>query len=225
VLPIMSQTVLYLIRHGQTQWNAEHRMQGFGDSPLTELGNLQATWARDAFRNKQFAAIYASTSLRALYTAEIIRGSRQQPITTYKDLRELNMGCWEGCTVDEIRQQYPKEYQLFWKHPQLYRPSDGGETFAELQKRVVALTKKLIQRHPDQCILIVSHTIAIKTLLSHFMQQPLEQLWQTPTLHPVSLSKVIVTDNMAHVESYGDVSFHHFMPHTTSMQERAANRA
>lgn len=221
----MTQTVLYLIRHGQTQWNAEHRMQGFGDSPLTELGNLQATWARDAFRNKQFAAIYASTSLRALHTAEIIRGSRHQSITTYKDLRELSMGSWEGRTVDEIKQQDSKEYQLFWEHPQLYRPSNGGETYAELQNRVVELTQKLIQRHPDQCLLIVSHTIAIKSLLCYFMQQPLEQLWQTPFLHPVSLSKVVVTDNIAHVESYGDVSFHHFMSPTTSMQQRAASRA
>lgn len=216
----MVQTVLYIIRHGQTIWNAEHRMQGFGDSPLTELGNLQAIWARDAFYAQEFAAIYSSVSMRALHTAEIIRGNRQQPITTYADLRELSMGSWEGHTTEEIKQGNPEAYNLFWRQPHIYIPDNGGETFAELQQRVVALTEQLIERHPDQSILIVTHTLAIKTLLAYFLQQPLDQLAKAPILYPASLSKVIVTDGHAQVAAYGDTSFHQFLSSMPFTQEK-----
>jgi phosphohistidine phosphatase SixA len=84
-------TNIYLVRHGQTEWNVEHRMQGHQDSPLTELGLTQAHWLGDAFEDKPLDLIYSSSSYRAFRTAELIRKDKVIDIIKHDDFKEMNL--------------------------------------------------------------------------------------------------------------------------------------
>lgn len=89
-------TTIYLVRHGQTEWNVLHRFQGHMDSPLTKLGIQQAEWLGEALQHDPIDLIYSSTSNRAFHTAEIIRGNRDVAVTACDEFKEINLGVWEG---------------------------------------------------------------------------------------------------------------------------------
>jgi probable phosphoglycerate mutase len=202
----MTKTIVYLTRHGQTEWNAVRKMQGIQDSPLTDLGILQASWLRDAMLDISLDALYASTSQRAIKTAEIIRAERPLHIITYDALREIDMGDWEGKTIDEIQQMDTQSLDTFWRKPTEYVPTNSGESFYDLQSRVVPALNEIIARHPDQTIMIVSHGITLKLMLTHFEQRPLASLWDPPFIQPTALSKVVIEDSVTTLELNGDTT-------------------
>jgi probable phosphoglycerate mutase len=181
-------------------------MQGFQDSPLTELGILQAAWLRDALLDIEMTALYSSTSQRAIKTAEIIRAKRPLEILTYDAFREIDMGDWEGKTIDEIQQIDAQSLDIFLRDPTEYVPTNHGESFYDLQHRVVPVLDQIIERHPDQTIMIVSHGITLKLMLAHFEQRPLAQLWNPPFLQPTALSKVVIEDSVTTLELNGDTT-------------------
>lgn len=202
----MTKTTIYLTRHGQTEWNVEKKMQGHQDSALTTQGVLQATWLRDAMLTVDLAAIYTSTSPRAITTAEIIRGPRPLEIITYDALREIHMGDWEGRTRSEILETDAQGLAAFSHKPAEYTPNNHGESLHDVQNRVVPILHEIIARHPDQTILIVSHGITLRLLLSYFEQRPLANLWDSPFMQPTALSRVVVEDDNTTIELYGDIS-------------------
>ena len=121
-------TTFYFVRHGETSWNALHRMQGRADIPLSERGKKQASFASDFFRNIKIDSIYASPLKRAFETASIIRGKRKIPIIPEKGLMEAALGRWDGHTPEEIDELYPGEYDM-WRYTPGEVRVDGGETF------------------------------------------------------------------------------------------------
>jgi phosphoserine phosphatase len=217
----MTTTTLYLTRHGQTVWNEERRMQGHGDSPLTDLGVQQATWLGASLQNVPFDVIYSSSSPRAQRTAELIRGDRALPIILCDDLREIAVGTWEGRIATELDLEEPEERYNFWHSPHLYTAKNGGETFFDLQKRVIPRIQELVAKHEGQQILFVMHAITLKVVMAYFMQRPLEQLWDSQPIHPTSLSKVVIKEGKPTVEMYADISHYQAEPGPT-MQVRNA---
>ncbi|MBO0780297.1 MAG: histidine phosphatase family protein [Ktedonobacteraceae bacterium] len=202
----MRRTTIYLARHGQTQWNVERRAQGHLDSPLTEMGVRQATWLRDALIDIYFDVIYSSSSLRAYRTAEILRAHRTCELVPRDDLREIHLGSWEGKTSSEIRKTHSASHIAYRETPHLYQPENGGESFHDVQKRVTQVFNELVTQHEGGTLLVVSHASALKTLLCHLEHGSLEQLWETPFMHPTALSKVVVEDGQFSIELYGDIS-------------------
>ena len=101
----MSTTTIYLTRHGQTEWNVQHRMQGHMDSALTSIGLQQAEWLSQGMRSVQLDAIYTSPSPRALRTAEIMRGERSTYLNLSDAFKEIGMGVWEGSDSAELEVQ------------------------------------------------------------------------------------------------------------------------
>lgn len=202
----MTKTIVYLTRHGQTEWNVVRKMQGYQNSPLTELGVLQATWLRDAMLDIDLAALYASSSQRAIKTAEIIRGQRPLEIMTSDAFREIDMGDWEGKTIDEIQQTDAQGLDVFWKRPTEYVPTNHGESFYDLQSRVIPALDKVVAHHPGQTIMIVSHGITLKLMLAYFEQRPLAELWDPPFIQPTALSKVVIEDDVTRIELNGDTA-------------------
>lgn len=202
----MERTTIYLTRHGETQWNVEKRMQGQQDSPLTDLGVRQATWLRDALAHIGFAAIYTSSSPRARRTAEILRHQRTLDLIERGDLREISLGPWEGRLDSEVQQNYATAFNAFWKTPHLYIPENGGESYVDLQKRVLPLITSLLEKHAGEIILIVTHTVVLKVIMSHFENRPLADLWKPPFIHPTSLCKIIVENQQPLIELHGDIS-------------------
>ncbi|GAA3407821.1 histidine phosphatase family protein [Paenibacillus hodogayensis] len=202
----MTETMLYFIRHGQTEWNVQGRMQGHRDSELTVKGRRQAERLAERLSPVTFDALHSSTSPRAVSTARLIRGERSEELRTWDALKEINMGVWEGESVETIRKQDAERYRHFWEAPHLYRPSAGGESYEELLKRTLPALEKIAAEHAGGHVLIVTHRITLRTVLGHYEGKSLRELGELPDLPPASLSLVRLRDGKASVELYGDAS-------------------
>lgn len=202
----MKKTTLYITRHGQTEWNVAKIMQGHHDSPLTELGVSQATWLSEALSHIDFAAIYSSSTLRARRTAEILLRQRSIEVVAHDHLREIYMGEWEGRKASELEERYSEEFAAFWNNPHLFKPVHGGESYYDLQERVVPLLKTIIARHEGEEVLIVTHAGTLKMIMGHFGKRPLADLWKPPIIEPTGLCKVVIEDGSPTIELYGDTS-------------------
>lgn len=202
----MSVTKIYLTRHGQTVWNTERRMQGHQDSPLTDLGILQASWLGDSLREIEFDAIYTSSSNRAFRTAEIIhrRNYKETPLFVKDSFREIHMGEWEGRLTHELEELYPAEYYAFWNTPHLFMPN-CGESFTDVRQRVLPEVEEIAVKHQGRNVLIVTHTVTLKTIMAHFENRPLANLWHLPHIHPTSLS-IVETEECPKIQLHGDIS-------------------
>ena len=182
---------IYLTRHGQTEWNVELRMQGQLDSALTELGVRQTEALGIYLSNVDFSVIYASSSARAIHSAELIRGNRPLEIIPEDDLREISLGSWEGRLFSETEFLYPKMADKFWNHPEQYIPPNGdGETFEELRSRVGKKLDEIAQKHQGETILVVTHGVALKTLYAYFRYQSIGDIANSPSPQPACLCLV-----------------------------------
>jgi broad specificity phosphatase PhoE len=180
-------TTLHLVRHGETYWNEQQRMQGWLDSPLTSKGRYAASCLAVPLARIPLRAVYASTSPRAVATAGILVAGRDLAISASDDLREIGMGGWEGRPAREIAAEDTVRFHDFWARPDRYE-ADGGETFAQVQERITAFVGRLAAAHAGEDVLIVSHSIALKVLLAGWEGAPLADLWETPELQPCSHS-------------------------------------
>ncbi|PFS68299.1 histidine phosphatase family protein [Bacillus cereus] len=198
-------TTVYVTRHGETEWNVAKRMQGRKNSALTENGMLQAKQLGDRMKDLSIDAIYSSPSERTLHTAELIKGERDIPIIEDEHFYEINMGEWEGQTVDDIERQYPDEIQLFWYEPHLFQ-STSGENFESVYKRVIEGIQLLLEKHKGESILIVSHAAAAKLLVGHFAGIEIENVWNDPFMHSASLSIIEFEEGKGEVKQFADIS-------------------
>lgn len=196
---------LYITRHGETVWNTEKRMQGWQDSDLTESGIKNATYLGERLQNISIDAIYTSPSNRTQKTSRLIRGNRDISIIVDENLREINMGVWEGQTQSSIKENYPLQFDSFWNAPQRYSPV-GGETFLETQERAWKALSGIKSDYNSGNILIVTHSVVIKCLLSLFKNSPIEKLWDPPYIHDTSLTVVEIDEEEYKILLEGDVS-------------------
>ena len=156
-------TELLLIRHGETLWNQQGRMQGQHDSPLTALGLQQARQLASRLKDVAFAALYASDLGRAHQTARCIADSTGHEIIADRDLRERSFGIFEGLTNEEIKTRYPDHYAPFARRDPDYAMPEG-ESAAGFRKRCVACLESLACRHPDERIVVVTHGLVLDAL-------------------------------------------------------------
>lgn len=184
---------LYVTRHGETEWNIQKRMQGWSDSDLTQKGIENAISLGNRLMDVNFTAIYSSPSRRTAKTSELIRGEREIPIFFDDQLREINMGDWEGKTHTFIKDTYPNEYQAFWEMPHLFKPC-GGESFDAFMDRVICVFDKIISENKNGSILVVTHSVVIKAVLLYIKKLPLEKLWEPPFINDTSLTIVEIVD-------------------------------
>ncbi|MHA1729158.1 MAG: histidine phosphatase family protein [Promethearchaeota archaeon] len=202
-------TIFYLTRHGETEWNIQKRMQGWKNSALTEKGEEQAISLEERLIKTKFDAVYSSSSDRAYKTALLICKGRNIKIIKEPNLREINIGTWSGKTFREIQELDSKMFGYFWSKPDKYIPSNGkGETFQDVRKRVIPLIRGLKEKYPDKTLLIVSHGVVLKIILSFFERRPLRKLWNPPQMHACSLSIVNWDNNGVKIVLYGDISHH-----------------
>lgn len=196
---------LFVTRHGETIWNTEKRMQGWNDSELTETGIKNAIALGSRLKEIDFQSIYASPSKRTVKTASFIIGGKNQPIIEDENLREINLGEWEGQTHDYLNQNYSKEYHAFWNTPHLYT-ANTGESFSQLQERVANFLKRILSEHDDGNILVVTHTVFIKALLLHCKKKSIEELWTPPFIHDTSLTIIEVKNGELEIKLEGDIT-------------------
>jgi 2,3-bisphosphoglycerate-dependent phosphoglycerate mutase len=146
------------VRHGETDWNADGRIQGQRDIALNDKGQWQARRAADrlAEDNTPVAAIYSSDLARALDTARSIAQVLGLDVGTDRRLRERGFGDFEGRTFTELEQDYPHDTARWRARDPAWAPP-GGETLATLGERIASATAELAQRHLGQQIVLVAH--------------------------------------------------------------------
>ncbi|MGE5577832.1 MAG: histidine phosphatase family protein [Syntrophothermus sp.] len=198
-------TRLLITRHGETQWNTEKRMQGRSDSPLTSHGIWQAQQLARRLKDEKIDVIYSSPSPRAARTAEILKGSRGLQVRLLDDIMEINLGDWEGRKFSEVQQLFPEQSTAFWHAPHLYY-REGLESYHQVQERLVRAIKQIVEAHPDQTVLIVSHSVATKTLMAYFEGRPLERVWDPPVMEPTALNIIEATPTGYRIVMHADVS-------------------
>lgn len=190
---------LWLVRHGNTQWNSTHRFCGHSDIPLSPNGHMQARWLARRLRDKPIRAIYSSDLSRARATAKTIVAQHNHaiPIHYSQAWREINFGAWEGLTYATIAAQYPDQL-AFFSEPEQHSPPGGESLTTMLQRVQYALLALLIQSEPGD-IVLVSHGGPLRALLCQFLQMPLSSQWQL-RLDPGSLSclDIIMPDETQH---------------------------
>jgi len=169
---------LFLIRHGQTNWNMEGRYQGNCDIELNSTGIKQAELASKYLSRVKFSKIYSSPLKRTMETANIVNRRTEVAIETYEDLKEVNFGKWEGLKFNEINKDYHEEYQQWLIDPYNNRPT-GGESFKELTLRTTSVINIIVAENTDESsVAVVTHGGVILSLLVHWLQIPLPR-WKS----------------------------------------------
>lgn len=196
---------LYVIRHAETEWNAQQRMQGWKDSPLTEAGRKHATLLHDRLRTIPFTAVYCSPSDRTKETAQIVLGQRDIPLYFDERLREIHLGHWEGKTIAEIAQMDERNHYHFYHEPDAYEPS-VGETFFDVQHRAVAAIHHIAENHSNGHVLVVTHGVVIRTLLVYWKQQTMAELWKNSRVYGTSVTIASFNGQQWVVECESDIS-------------------
>ncbi|WP_163655637.1 histidine phosphatase family protein [Listeria sp. PSOL-1] len=160
---------MYFVRHGKTEWNLTGQMQGWGDSPLVSEGIEGAKRVGEALSNITFNQIYSSSSKRTQDTARLILNDPSVEIKPMEEFREMGFGSWEGVRVTELDQKFALERQLFLTDPITFDAKiNGGETYFQLEKRLLSGLEKIKAEQTKGNILVVSHGMAL-TLLLHLL--------------------------------------------------------
>ena len=160
--------IIYLVRHGETDWNKAGRIQGQTDVPLNMYGERLAVLTAAGLRDVPFEKAYTSPLKRARKTADIILEGRNLEASADDRLMEMNFGSGEGQTIGELRHNPFRRLHNFIYHPQWYRiPPKGGETFGELRRRAVGFMQEEIAplEGTYQYILIAAHGGLIREIL------------------------------------------------------------
>jgi probable phosphoglycerate mutase len=182
---------IHLIRHGQTHWNKERRVQGQTESTLCAEGRAQAAALRQVLDQIAISKVYCSTSIRTRETAAILFAD-QDIETEYRDsLREILLGPWEGFLQTEVKEKFPESFNEFWHFPHRFSLA-GAETFAQVQQRGMQELQRVMDDSAGQDVAIISHGVLIKSILCQLEGRPLDLLWEPPVMHNCSHSIVAV---------------------------------
>ncbi|MCK5900782.1 histidine phosphatase family protein [bacterium] len=172
----MKETQIILIRHGETEWNSQQRMQGHSNSDLSSVGQAQIQALGQWMKNVPFDHIYSSDSLRAKQTAEAITQFSGHELKIDLRLREKNLGVFEGLTSEEARERHPEVFRLFKTAGSKY-VIDEGESTQQLQDRALEIVDEIRIKHPEERVLLVTHGGFIRVVMKHSLGLSLE----TPT--------------------------------------------
>lgn len=163
---------IYLIRHGQTEWNAVRKLQGNIDIPLNDIGREMAVATGKSMKEIKFDRIYVSPLSRARETAELICGERDIELIVDEQLRELSFGDDEGRQYEEITEDPQSSFRYFFSEPEKYKPCHNGETLEHLCERAAQFIEREILPLEDKFerIMIVAHGAMNKALMMRVRQ-------------------------------------------------------
>jgi broad specificity phosphatase PhoE len=153
-------TTIYLVRHGETDWNAQERWQGHADTPLNECGRRQARELAGRLADVPFAAAYASDLSRARETAEIVVAGRAVMLQIDPRLREIDVGSWQGLTTAEIDG----------------RERSDGETIEAFRERVLGALEAIAAANAGETVLVVAHGGCVRTVQRQLLGEALPTL-------------------------------------------------
>jgi probable phosphoglycerate mutase len=169
--PKPSAARLLLVRHGQSTWNHEHRIQGQLDPPLSDEGRRQAAQLARRLAGRSFSGFYSSDLTRALETSTVIGQAVGVEPTPMAELREIYLGQWEGVLTEELADRFPQAWAGWIEEPD-WDLVPGGEGSAAFEARVKAALESLFARHHEGDVLVVTHGGVIQIALHHVVGRP-----------------------------------------------------
>lgn len=171
---------MYIIRHGQTPWNARKCLQGRSDVDLNENGIYLAELTGKALRDVTFDMAFTSPLIRAKHTAQCILAGREVPIIEDERLIEISFGIYEGCCYAEENRQVPQQWiENFFHAPQDYVAAPGGESLDAVEKRTRDFMEDICSRKElqDKTILVSTHGCSLRGLLNSIRESNREDYW------------------------------------------------
>ncbi len=201
----MTTTRIILIRHGETLWNKERREMGQLDSPLSEMGHKQAAAIAHRLMQNRFSALYSSDLGRAMQTATYIAQICQKEIIAETDLRERNMGIFQGYTRQEMQEKFPKEWQAYQSENKFDYVIPQGESQRQRLNRSIRIMNTLAERHPAETIVAISHGGILRGFFEYVLGLPPgnERRFRR---NNCTYNSFIKTQNAWQLETWGDHS-------------------
>ncbi len=201
----MSDTRIILVRHGETEWNREGRIQGFhSDSSLTETGHAQARAVAARLAGEGIDALYASDSGRTRQTVEPIAAATGMAAIPDAGVRERNYGIFEGRTFAEIEKVFPADFQKYRTRDPHYA-IEGGESAVQFRDRIVASLEAIARRHAGGRAVVVTHGGVVGSLYRVAMAMPLDAP-RVYSMRNASLNRFRFGSDRWELEVWGDVS-------------------
>lgn len=197
---------LLLIRHAESEWNRDGIIQGVQDCDLSELGKEQAERLRKRLDLEKIDAAYSSTATRSIETARIAVGHRFT-VETSTDLREINLGVWEGNKASELKERYPEETEKWFLAPSRVR-IEGAESLRRFRRRVTQAIDKIREANPDRGIVVFTHGGVVCTYLTSLLGLRLDDLWRfkirnasiTRVIFPMERPRIDVLNDIGHLD-------------------------
>ena len=174
--------LMYLVRHGSTPNNLARPqcLQGRkADVELADEGHREAKQLAEHFADHAISHIYSSPLVRARQTAEAIAAPHGMIVGTVEQLTESDVGLWEGLYWNEVEERYPEAYRLYMEDPGV-NPYFGGESFGQVQERVVPAFVELLEKHIGDTIVVVAHNSVNRSLLAHLIGLPIRNVHKLP---------------------------------------------
>jgi len=202
----MQVTRILAIRHGETAWNVDARLQGHLDIPLNDVGLRQAEHLARALAGREAVdAIYASDLSRAHATAQAIALAMGHTVSTHAGLRERHFGVFQGSTFEEVQAQLPEHAWHWRKRTPDWTPPEGGESLLALHERIVRTVDELAARHTGQQIVMVAHGGVLDILYRAATRLELQapRTWQ---LTNTAVNRLLWTPQGLSLVGWGDTS-------------------
>ena len=168
---------IYIVRHGQTEWNLLGKTQGHGNSDLTPKGIEQAELLADSMTKYPIDYIYSSDLGRAYQTAEIIGNKLNIEVERTEALREMNFGTWEGRIIKDIIEEDPELYKMWRNEPHLAKIPQG-ETLSQIKKRTDAFIKEINEKYDGKHIVLVTHSLCARIMLLSFLDSDVKNIYR-----------------------------------------------
>ncbi len=198
-------TQVILIRHGETLWNQQRRMQGHSNRPLSETGVRQASQLAQRLGQLEFSTLYSSDSERAHHTARCVAEVTGHDIVLEPRLRERHFGVFEGLTGTEISSQFPEAYARFKARDQDYVIPGGGESARQFRTRVSACLQQIAERHARELVVVITHGL----VLDVFYRAALGIPHELPRIHELvnaGINRLRYDSGAWHIEAWADGS-------------------
>ena len=168
---------MYIVRHGQTEWNLLGKTQGHGNSDLTPKGIEQAELLADSMTKYPIDYIYSSDLGRAYQTAEIIGNKLNIEVERTEALREMNFGTWEGRIIKDIIEEDPELYKMWRNEPHLAKIPQG-ETLSQIKERTDAFIKEINEKYDGKHIVLVTHSLCARIMLLSFLDSDVKNIYR-----------------------------------------------
>ena len=168
---------IYIVRHGQTEWNLLGKTQGHGNSDLTPKGIEQAELLADSMTKYPIDYIYSSDLGRAYQTAEIIGNKLNIEVEKTEALREMNFGTWEGRIIKDIIEEDPELYKMWRNEPHIAKIPQG-ETLSQIKERTDAFIKEINEKYDGKHIVLVTHSLCARIMLLSFLDSDVKNIYR-----------------------------------------------